>query len=52
MEENIVYELLENGENLIMIPSDPNLFILELWEIVVGSCAILLVGIAIGHLCN
>ena len=46
--EKTVFKLLENGNNIIMVPTDANLFILELWEIILSLSVVFILGFAIG----
>ena len=41
--EETVFKLMENANDVVMIPTDANLFILELWEIllIVGGMFVL-----------
>mgnify|MGYP003144847171 CR=1 FL=1 len=47
MEEK-VYNFIENGEELVMIPVNANLFILECWELILCLCGVFIMGFLLG----
>ena len=46
--EKTIFELLENSNDIIMVPTDANLFILELWEVILSLSVVFILGLAIG----
>ena len=43
-----VFELIENANDIIMVPVDANLFILELWEILLIIGVRFILGFVLG----